>query len=158
MNYLKFAGVAVLGLVLGLLVGKAYSPTLGAVTVTPGNAADLQVLTNEFQALANPLGSIVQTSTAAIDFGNLTNASGSVSQSTTTAPGIAAAANDEVLCNANTPTAGAAFFCTVSTASTTSATIQVNELDVNGASVDATSTTFSITVLPNASFKAPTGL
>ncbi len=131
-------------------------PGFGAATITNGSGAlDQQALLTKLGLIAGPVAAIEQTSTAAIDFPSLVATS---SQATTTAIGIAASLGDAVLVYPNTSSTGVEFVGHVQVASTTSATIQISEFTTGGATVDVTSTSYSVTVLPKATFVAPTGL
>ena len=130
--------------------------SLGAANVTAYNGLNNQALVNELNLIANPLVAIEQTTTASIAF---TAVGTSTAQSTATTIGIVASLGDIVLVSPNGTTTGVMYNAQVTTASTSSATININAVLASGTvAVTPNAQTFNVTVLPFASFKAPVGL
>jgi len=108
-------------------------------------------------AIRAPLANVLATTTATIDFPSV----GSTTiQGTTTAAGIAITAGDLVFVSPATITPGVSYYASVSTASTTSATLQITAMHASSsdAAIDPATTVFNVTVLPRASFLAPAAL
>lgn len=152
-NIFLAIGALVVGFVAAFFLFGA-SKTAG---ITPYNCLNQQILCNELAAIAAPLSAIESTTTVSIAF---TTVGTSTAQTTTTAPGIAASLGDIVLVSpVTTSTPGVVFSGAVVTASTTSATFSISAQLASGtAAITPNSSTFSILVLPKASFVAPVGL
>jgi hypothetical protein len=104
-----------------------------------------------------PLASLGTGTTASLDFPVLATSTGGVA-TTTTVTGLAGAAGDIVLVEPSTYTSGAEYQASVSTASTTTATFTIVGYGTGATAVDPAASTFYLTVLPHASFAAPSAL
>lgn len=151
-KYLLAVGGLVVGLVAGFFLFKSSSQSLGAVT--PYNCLNQQILCNELTAISNPLVAIEQTSislTEPLIAGNTSN----VTTSVVTIPGIQ---GDEVLVNAATTTAGVYYNATVNVSGSSTSSLSIGAENDNTVSSTPGAVTLYVTILPHASFLAPTGL
>lgn len=158
MNTSEKYGFAFVALVVGVFLGYLFFHSSGIGAITPSTKTlDSQDLTNELSLIVAPLQAIEQTTTASLAF---TAVGTSTAQTTTTAPGLAASLGDIVLVSpVTTSTPGVVFSGSVVTPSTTSATFGISAQLASGTvAITPGASTFSLTVLPKATFIAPTGL
>lgn len=171
--------IAIVFLIVGGIVGYVIKPAsspatpninLGAIaipsnsTTTYGTALQESLLYqwqyNVVNSLANvraSLAGVSQGTTASLNFPSLATSSLGIA-TTTTVTDLAAAAGDIVLVQPSTVIPNVEFSASVSVASTTTATIEIFAQGISSTVVDPAATTFYITVVPHASFVAPSSL
>lgn len=151
-----------LALVVGLGVGYVlpHASKLGSV-ISPSAALDQQVLINDFnsltadlQAVRAPLAGMLQVTTVTTTTAQLSAFGTSTDMIASGAFTVTSTLGDTVVLGVGTPTTGILYFPQITAANT----VKVNFLNTTNAAVTPATTTFTLTVLPAASFTAPAAL